>query len=328
MALDPVLQQLVEQLPSVPPGPIDHPSLRRQAAAMIPLVVGPRGRIAVASIEDLEIAGEKAAVPLRIFRPAVEAAGTLHYIHGGGWAIGDLDTVDHTARRLCRDLSMVVVTSSYRLAPENPFPAAFDDSLAAARWVAGNLARLGGDAAPAIIGGDSAGGNLAAAICIAMRDGPEDVRPFDAQLLLYPAVDLAACDDDYLSRIRDADPTLRRASLALCVQDYAGEADPSDPRLSPLRAADLSGLPRALTVILSVDPLRDEAVAYADRLRDAGVQSELLEFDNLTHGFLHLAGIVPAAAEATDVVIARLRDLLSGDAISASISGASPGPQT
>lgn len=312
MALDPVLQQLIDQLPAVPPGPIDHPSLRQQAAAMIPLIVGPGGRIEVASAEDRQIEAGGATVPLRIYRPESEAAGTLHYIHGGGWAIGDLDTVDHTVRRLCRDLSMVVVASSYRLAPEQPFPAAFDDSLAAARWVRAHSAELGGENAPAAIGGDSAGGNLAAAICLAMRDDPQDLRPFDAQLLLYPAVDLGVSDDDYPSRVRDADPTLRRASLEICITDYAAGADLADPRLSPLRATDFSGLPSALTVVLSVDPLRDEAVAYADRLREAGVASEILEFDNLTHGFVHLAGIIPAAAEATDFVIARLRALLAG----------------
>lgn len=311
MALDPVLQQLVDQLPSVPPGPVDYPTLRAQAAAMIPMIVGPGGRITVASIEDRQIETGDAKVPLRIYRPSTEPVGTLHYIHGGGWAIGDLDTVDHTIRRLCRDLSMVVVASSYRLAPEHPFPAGFDDSLAAARWVAANRPFLGGDNLPTIIGGDSAGGNLTAAICIAMRDEPQEGRPFDAQLLLYPAVDLNAGENDYPSRVRDADPTLRQASLNVCVADYAQGADTADPRLSPLKAADLSCLPRALTVVLSVDPLRDEAVAYAGQLRDAGVRSELIEFDHLTHGFVHFAGIIPAAAEATDEVVTRLQSLLA-----------------
>lgn len=311
MALDPVLQQLVDQLPSVPPGPVDYPTLRAQAAAMIPMIVGPGGRIDVASIEDRQIETGAAKVTLRIYRPSTAPTGTLHYIHGGGWAIGDLDTVDHTIRRLCRYLSMVIVASSYRLAPEHPFPAAFDDSLAAARWVAANRSVLGGDNVPAIIGGDSAGGNLTAAIFIAMRDGPQEGRPFDAQLLLYPAVDLDAGEDDYPSRASDADPTLRRASLNVCVADYAQGAYTADPRLSPFKADDLSRLPRALTVVLSVDPLRDEAVAYAGRLRDAGVRSELLEFDRLTHGFVHFAGIIPAAAEATDEVVTRLQSLLA-----------------
>lgn len=308
MALDPVLQMLVDQLPKVPPGPIDHPSLRKDAAAMLPLLVGPDGLAAVASIEELEIDNGGTAVPLRIYRPEDDPAGTIHYIHGGGWSIGDLATVDHTARRLCRDLSMVVVTSSYRLAPENPFPAAYDDSLAAALWVVSNLPRLGGAHRPAAIAGDSAGGNLVAAICIAMRDGAG--RPFDAQLLLYPAVDLRPEVEAYPSRSRDADPTLRNASLQTCVDDYAAGANTSDPRLSPIAAENLADLPPALIVVLTVDPLRDEGVAYADRLREAGGTAELVEFDNLTHGFVHLAGLVPAAAEATEVVLAQLASML------------------
>ena len=309
MALDPVLQMLVDQLPKVPPGPIDHPALRKMSASMIPLLVGPDGPLAVASVEELEIDSGGTVVPLRIYRPESDPVGTIHYVHGGGWSMGDLATVDHTARRLCRTLSMVVATSSYRLAPENPFPAAFDDSLAAASWVAANLPRLGGTHRPAAIAGDSAGGNLVAAICIAMRD--TGAPPFAAQLLLYPAVDLRPAAEAYPSRCRDADPTLRHASLKTCVDDYAADASRSDPRLSPIAANDLAGLPPALIVVLTIDPLRDEAAAYADRLREAGGTVEVMEFGNLTHGFVHLAGIVPAAAEATDAVLARLATMLN-----------------
>ena len=305
MSLDPVLQQLLDQLPSVPPGPIDHPLLRQQSAAMIPLIIGAEGLAEIAGVEELEITNGDAAVPMRIYRPVGPSRGTLHYIHGGGWALGDLAAVDHSARLLCRDMSMVVVTSSYRLAPENPFPAAFDDSLAAANWVSANRARLGGEDSPAVIGGDSAGGNLAAAICIAMRDSTASLRPFDVQLLLYPAVDLRP-DADYPSRRCDADPTLTTASLQTCINDYLAGADPADPRASPLAAWSLAMLPPALIAVLAVDPLRDEAIRYADRLRGDGVPVEVMEFDNLTHGFVHLAGIVPAAATATGEVVARL----------------------
>jgi acetyl esterase len=308
MALDPVLQALIDQLPKVPPGPVDYPSLRKEAASMLPLLIGPDGPAVVRSMEEREIDNGGIAVPLRIYRPESDPVGTIHYVHGGGWSMGELATVDHTARRLCRDLSMVVVTSSYRLAPENPFPAPFEDSLAAASWVVANLSTLGGAHRPAVIAGDSAGGNLVAAICIEMRDAAAPA--FDAQLLLYPAVDLRPEADAYPSRRRDADPTLRHASLQTCVDDYAAAASTSDPRLSPMAANDLAGLPPALIVVLTVDPLRDEAVAYADRLRDAGGTAELIEFGNLTHGFVHLAEIVPAAAEATGVVLARLAAML------------------
>lgn len=310
MPLDPALKQMLAHLPVVPDGPVDYVALRREADGMIPFIIGPDGPIAVGSVEDMEIAAPGGSVPLRIYRPIGPAKGTLHFIHGGGWAVGNLDTIEHTARRFCRDLSMVVVTSTYRLAPENRFPAAFEDSLAAARWVSEHRATFGGDERPVIIGGDSAGGNLTAAICIAMRDDTELAAPFDCQLLLYPAVDLRDGPTRYASRSRDGDPTLPAHNLNSCVADYAGDANREDPRMSPIAANNLTGLPPALVVVVSVDPLRDEAIVYADRLREAGVRVEVMEFDNLTHGFVHFSGIIPAAAQATGEVLQRLKTML------------------
>lgn len=309
MSLDPVLQQLLDQIPTLPPGPIDYPDLRKQAASFLPLVAPPESLSPVASVEELEIEYQQGRVPMRIYRPVGEPTGIMHYIHGGGWAVGDLATINHTARRLCDGLSMVIVTSTYRLAPENPFPAGYDDSLAAARWVQVHRSDLGGDNLPTVLGGDSAGGNLAAAIALELRDTGEPT--FDVQLLLYPAVDLRPSAADYGSRRRNADPTLRSDLMSVYVGDYVGEADTADQRISPIAANDLSNLPPALIVVQSVDPLRDEAVAYADRLRNAGVTVELLEFDNMTHGFVHLAALIPAAAEATDQVMERLRAMIA-----------------
>ena len=305
MALDPLLQQFVDQFPAPPEGPIDHAAVRLQAEAMIPLIVGPEGAAKVGSIEDHTLEGPGGPVPLRIFRPTSSPKGTLHFIHGGGWSIGNLAIIEPTARRLCRDLSMVVVASSYRLAPEHRFPAAFEDSLAAAMWVLDHQDELGGTSLPVIIGGDSAGGNLAAAVCIALRDQGRTSRTFDLQLLLYPAVDLRA-DASYPSRESDADPTLRAAAAEHCFSDYLGDIDPSNPHISPLLAEDLANLPPAVVVVLSVDPLRDEGVAYADRLSEAGVEVEVIEFEHLTHGFVHFAGIIPASAEATNEVLERM----------------------
>lgn len=310
MPLDPMLEQLLAQFPPAVIERPDYPALRAQAASLVPLVVGPAGPAEVGSVEEFMLETGTTQIPMRIYRPASHAAGTLHYIHGGGWSLGDLPTVDHTARRLCRDLSMVVVTSTYRLAPEHQFPAAFDDSLAAARWVSENRGQLAGANKPAMIGGDSAGGNLAAAVCIAMRDEPAASAPFDFQLLLYPAVDLQPGLERYGSRQRNADPSLRAEMLEICVEDYAGSADLTDPRISPLCASSLADLPPALVVVLSVDPLRDEAVAYADKLQASGVPAQLIEFDNLTHGFVHFAGIIPAAAQATDEVVKAIQSAL------------------
>ncbi len=311
MTLDPMLQQLIAQFPPVLIERPDYPAIRVQAAAMLPLFVGSDGLAEVASVEEMTLETSHAPVPMRIYRPKSPSIGAMHYIHGGGWSVGDLATVDHTARRLCRDLSMVVVTSTYRLAPECPFPAAFDDSMAAASWVLNNRTELGGDSLPTIIAGDSAGGNLAAAVCLAMRDDPSETQKFDLQLLLYPAVDLRPGLDLYGSRRQNADPTLRAEILEICVEDYAGTTDVTDPRISPFCAESLANLPPAIVVVLTVDPLRDEAVEYAKRLEEEGVQTQLIEFDNLTHGFVHMAGIIPAAAAATGEVLAALKSKLA-----------------
>lgn len=308
MTLDPVLQQLLDQVPAVPDGPIDYPAVRQMAEGLVGLLTPPASLAEVQDVEDLSIDAIGGPVPARIYRPIGETKGIMHYIHGGGWALGNLATVDYLARRLCAGTSMVIVTSTYRLAPENPFPAGYDDSLAAAQWVSNHRNELGSDGLPVVLAGDSAGSNLAAAIAIAMRGTGE--RPFDAQLLLYPAVDLRS-GAEYPSRRANADPSLRADRLEEYVGYYAGGADRSDPRLSPLAAKDLTGLPPALIVVLSVDPLRDEAVAYADALRAAGNRVELIEFDNLTHGFPHLGALVPAAAVATDQVMEQLQAMLS-----------------
>ncbi|WP_052148964.1 alpha/beta hydrolase [Sphingomonas sp. Ant20] len=309
MSLDPVLQQLLAQVPTVPPGPIDYPTIRAQAAALLPMIAPVATRAEVKSVEDRKVVDGSVSVPLRIYRPVGDVTGILHFIHGGGWSVGDLDTIDPTARRLCAGLSMVVVASSYRLSPENPFPAGFEDSIAAARWVQSHRQELGGEHLPTVIGGDSAGGNLAAAIVIAMRDTAE--QTFDVQLLLYPAVDLRPGAAEYPSRQRNADPTLRADDMSHYVDAYVGGADAADPRISPLAVTSVEGLPPALVVVQTVDPLRDEAIAYADRLRDAVVPVDVIEFGNLTHGFVHMAGLVPAAADATDEVMERLTKLVS-----------------
>ncbi len=310
MSLDPVLQQLLNQIPAVPPGPIDYASVRLQAEALVPMIVGPAGLPEVASVRDASVEGPGGSVPIRIYRPVGPAGGTLHFIHGGGWSIGNLTIIDPTARRLCHDLSMVVVTSTYRLAPENRFPAAFDDALAAARWVLAHADDLGGASRPVVIGGDSAGGNLTAAVCLVLRDDPSGSRAFDLQWLLYPALDLRPDSFELASRKRDADPSLRTSALRICLADYLSDADASDLRASPSAARTLVGLPRALVVVLTVDPLRDEAVNYAAALRSAGVAVELVEFGNLTHGFVHFAGLIPAAAVALGQVEARLKSML------------------
>ena len=308
MALDPVLLQMVSQIP-VPSGEIDYVALREQAAQIAPLLYGQEGPIEVASVDEQSSTVDGTAIPMRIYRPTTPARGTLHFYHGGGWVGGDLAIIDPVARRLARDLSMVVVSSTYRLAPEHPFPAGFKDALAAARWTRDNAVDLGGPDLPLVIGGESAGGNFAAAVAMALRDAAE--ASFDAQLLFYPAVDLRPASFDNPSRITNADPGLPVESLRALYPDYYGAVDPADPRISPLAASSFDRLPPAIVAVLTVDPLRDEAVDYANRINAASGTADLIEFDNLTHGFPGFAALVPAAAEAFGVVVERLESLLA-----------------
>jgi acetyl esterase len=265
----------------------------------------------VADVGDVTLAGE---IPARVFRP--EATGpvpTIVYLHGGGFVIGDLDTHEGVCRRLCRDVGAVVVSVDYRRAPEHRFPAAAEDSYAALTWVADHIADYGADADRLVVGGDSAGGNLAA-VCaqLARADGPK----LAAQLLAYPAVDMFG---EYPSRTENADGYfLTLADMHWFARHYLGmdEADPriadlaADPRLSPLLAESLEGLPPAVIATAEFDPLRDEGNAYARALEKAGVPVAQREFAGLIHGFYGMEAFSPAVEAATAWLNQRLKDLL------------------
>jgi len=274
-------------------------------------LVDPSTLPVVASIEPITIDG---TIPARVYRP--ETTGpvpTIVFLHGGGFVIGDLDTHDGICRRLCRDTEAVVVSVDYGLAPENRFPRAVEDSYAALGYVAGHIDEFGGDASRIAIGGDSAGGNLSA-VCaqLAHADGLHLV----AQLLVYPAVDLLG---EYPSREENADGYfLTLAEMRWFAEHYTGmtEDDPrladvaQDPRLSPLLAADLSGLPPAVVATAEFDPLRDEGNRYADALTEAGVRVEHQQFAGLIHGFYGLEHLSPTIEDATAWINATFKKLI------------------
>ena len=266
----------------------------------------------VGSVENLTVDGD---VPVRIYRP--ESAGphpTVVYFHGGGFVIGDLDTHEGACRLLCRDVDAVVVSVGYRLAPEHRFPAAVDDACAATGWAIEHVAELGGDADRIAVGGDSAGGNLAAVIAQQVTAAG---RRLAAQLLIYPVVDMLG---DYASRTENAEGYfLTLADMHWFGEQYTGlkEGDPGaaeldlDPRLSPIRAESLAGLPPAVIATAEFDPLRDEGDAYAEKLAAAGVRVEHRQFPSLIHGFYRMELLSPTAAEAMAWCNARLKDLLA-----------------
>jgi len=260
---------------------------------------------AMAEVRELR-AGE---VPLRLVRPAGTQAAqqlpVLVYFHGGGWTIGDLDTHDVLCRQLAQASGAAVVSVDYRLGPEHRFPAAVDDCLAATRWVRAQAAALGVDASRLAVGGDSAGGNLAAVVCLALREAGEPLPAF--QLLIYPATDMRAVAPSHTSNGQGY--LLTRDSIAYYTGHYLGEdlALRSDWRASPLLASDHRGLPPALVLTAGFDPLRDEGLQYADALSAAGVPAQYLCFERQIHGFITMGRVLDEANLAVQVCAAALR---------------------
>jgi acetyl esterase len=238
----------------------------------------------MADITEIAIPGPRGPIPARMYRPTSEARSpALVYLHGGGLVMGSNHSFEPLARTLASASGAIVAAIDYRLAPESPPPAQFDDAYAATEWVSRNAADLGVDAGRLAVVGDSAGGSLAAAVALAARDrGGPAIR---AQVLLYPGLDrdMAAAS---IAALAGA-PMLTRDDIdylhALCDGD-AGP--PRDPYLVPAYAADLSGLPQAIVVSAGCDPIRDWGERYATRLRDAGVQTTITRYPGMYHGFL------------------------------------------
>jgi acetyl esterase len=266
----------------------------------------PEQVVPVGSTEDLTVPGAEGDLRARVYRPEGEGPfPTVAFFHGGGWVIGDLDTHDNMARHVCRGGRAVVVAVDYRLAPEHPFPAAADDAVASARWIAAHLDRFGGDDRMAVAG-DSAGGNLAAVVAQVLT--AEGTR-LSGQFLIYPAVDAMG---EYPSRVENARGYfLEQPTMDWFYGHYAGAFDDAkDPRLSPLHAADLSGLPPAVIVTAEYDPLRDEGEAYGEALRAAGGEATVTRYAGLIHGFFDMGTASPAAQAAIDESSARFGELL------------------
>jgi acetyl esterase len=259
----------------------------------------------VADVLDRVLAGPGGELPVRIYLPdATRPLPVLMYLFGGGWVLGSLAAVDPVCRRLANETPCAVVSVGYRRAPEHPFPAGLEDCYAAARWVADHGGAIGLDPARIAVGGASAGGNLAAAVALLAR---ERRRPqLVGQLLVYPPVDHRA---DTPSMHETLDPVLfGREDLAWCWSHYLAEpADGDAPLASPLRSDALSGLPPALVITAELDPVRDEAERYAERLAGACVPTELACFDGAIHGFFSKADRFDAAVDAQALAASTLR---------------------
>ena len=248
----------------------------------------------VESTTDCDLAG----VPCRVYRPddGPDLLPVLVWFHGGGWVLGGLDTADATARALARASGHVVVSVGYRLAPEHPFPAALDDAWSVTSWLAaGGATTLNGDVTRLSVGGDSAGGNLAAVCALRARDAGVTLS---RQVLVYPVTDLAHESASYSENGEGC--LLTADTMRWFISQYAPEARRTEWQVSPLRAPRLDGVAPAYVLTAGFDPLRDEGDAYAVRLRDAGVTVEHDQVVGAIHAFLELSAVTPLAAQAID----------------------------
>jgi acetyl esterase len=263
----------------------------------------------VHAVENRSITGSGASIPIRIYKAAPDRAnrGALVYFHGGGWVIGSLDSHDETARRLCAGSGCTVVSVDYRLAPETRYPGAMIDCFDATCWVAKEAANLGIDPARIAVGGDSAGGNLAAAVALKARDASGPLLAF--QLLIYPAT-----EPNFETRSYQDNATgylLTRSAMQWFWDHYVPSAAARDESYaSPLRAKSLRGLPPALVITAEFDPLRDEGEAYAEALAAAGVDTGLTRYDGVVHGFFGMHATVAKSLVAIDQSNQALRHYL------------------
>lgn len=309
--LDPQAAALLEGLESgiAPPSSTLSVSTGRQLLEELFAVEEPEP---VGARTDIEIQGPDGPIPLRLYAPAGDGPfPVLVFFHGGGWVRGSIEAYDGLCRRLANGADCLVVSVEYRRAPEHPFPAGFEDCYAATEWAVTHAADLNGDPDRVAVGGDSAGGNLAAAVTLAARDrdGPDLAH----QLLLYPSVGhpelrwFDSYDENGTGYFLEID------SIEWYHEQYTRPADRGNQYAFPIRARDLSGLPSATVLTAGFDPLVDEGNAYADRLGSAGVETTRLHYESQIHAFLNLYEHLDGADQAIDDVASELRTALGVD---------------
>src|SRR3984957_2494858 len=262
------------------------------------------------SVAPLSIPSPAGSIPARVYTPLkLRAAGGLApclvFFHGGGWVIGDLDSHDVACRKLAHEGELIVISVDYRLAPEHKFPAAVDDAITATTWISGNAKSLGIDVSRLMVGGDSAGGNLAAVVALSARDG--NGPPIAGQVLIYPATDFAMTHGSH--REPETSILLTHSVIRWFRDHYLGSADGSDWRASPARASTLAGPPPAHVLTAGADPLRDEGEEYARRLKEAGVAVTYRHFPGQFHGFFTMGKLLHQANIAASEIGAWLKAL-------------------
>ncbi len=295
ITLDPFAAAVIKAFRDAGRPPLDtlSPVEARAASALGRPIVQPDPRD-MKRVEDLHAPAPHGRIPLRLYVPnsaPANPAGLVFY-HGGGWTIGDLDYYDVLCRQIADESGLVVISVDYRLAPEHKFPAAAIDAIAATEWIAANATQLGFDPAKMFVGGDSAGGNLAAVVSINARDngGPE----IAGQVLIYPSVDARMIHPSHSDP--ETSVLLTHAMTRYFFGHYLnGPADVDDWRASPGRVKDLSRLPEAFVITARADPLYDEGEEFSQRLRDAGVKVTNTSYAGQFHGFITMGRLIPQA---------------------------------
>jgi len=309
--LDPQMKAVLEQVAAVGGKPFHQTTPVEARHAIETMFAGFRGSpVEVGKLEDREIPGPASQIPVRIYTPAGTGPfGALIYFHGGGWVIGNIETHDASCRQLTVGAGCVTISVDYRLAPEHKFPAGPEDCYAATKWVADNAHSLNVGQNRLAVGGDSAGGNLAAAVALMARDRGGPKLAF--QLLIYPATN---CADDTPSQLEFAqvspDYILSRADMEWFWGHYLGPNDKSNPIACPALASKLANLPPAFVLTAEVDPLRDEGEAYAEALRRAGVTVKLKRYNGVCHGFFSMASMIDKGRQAVADSCAELRSAI------------------
>ncbi len=291
MTLHPKVAEALRSLPAPPDGPLDPAAMRAGEAAGVPAL---EDRLPLHSVEDTIAQTATGAVPVRIYTPAAsDTYGLLVYFHGGAFFLGSLDTHDHVARELALASGFKVISVGFRLAPEASYPAGLQDCYAVVRWATEQGDRLRWNGEALAVAGDSSGANMVAAVTAMAHD--EGFDRITHQVLFYPSVDLDFDVDRYRSLRENATGYgLETAGLKPFNAFYINSgADPADPLVSPIKRADLTGLPRALVITAEHDPLRDEGELYGQRLLDAGVPTTVKRYAGAGHGFVQFFSWIP-----------------------------------
>ncbi len=316
MALDQATQQFLAQAaeaagPDAKPMHLSTPEEARAGALATLDLIGPG--VPVAEVQNLELTSGADETPfdIRVLKPTADPQGIFVYLHGGGWVVSDIVAYDAIGRQLAVDTGYTVVLVNYRKAPEHPYPAPADDCWTALKWVDEHREELAAVGSPLVVGGDSAGGNLTAAMTLRARDA--DGPTIDYQVLVYPVTDADFTRGSYLD---PENQTLLTTESMIWFWDHYVPAEQRDSQeVSPLRADSLAGLPDAFVIVAEHDVLRDEGEAYAQRLAEEGVNVETELFEGQMHGFISMFNILPSSAQLIERISEKVRERMTKEVV-------------